>query len=139
MQVLCRLARQLGRRGQTCVNWQRWIARPFVPGPEIHPDILDPGILEREEGVRCPRALEAIEIDRRSLGNADRRAFGQNLVLGLEALPLRRRLHHAIPFEPDRAGDTALARTEVLAVGRRAFADPLIDVADIEQGDAGLA
>src|ERR1700738_3688861 len=96
-------------------------------------------MLQRQERVRGPRALEAIEVARGILRNADGGAFGQNFVLGLEALPLGRRFHHAIPFEPDRAGDAPLARTEVLAIGRGAFADPLIDVADVEQGDAWLA
>src|SRR3954471_14442894 len=100
--------------------------RPLVPGAEIHPDILHPGVLEREEGVRGARALEAVEIDRGVRADPDGGAFGQNLLLGLEAWPLRSRLHHAVPFQPDGAGDPSLARAKILAIGRRAFADPLI-------------
>src|SRR5260370_1052627 len=137
--LLSSLARQLGFRGQTFLNRQRRIARPFVPRPKIHAHILHARIFEREEGVRCPRTLEAIEIDRGILRNTDGRAFGKNFVPGLEALSLGCRLHHAIPFEPDGTRDTSLAWTRVLAIGRGAFADPLVDVADVEQCDVWLA
>src|ERR1700737_82558 len=84
MHFLCRLARgQLGFGGQPLLDRQRGVPRPFVPGAEIHPHVLYAGIFERQEGVRCPRALEAIEVDRGILRDADGCAFGENLVLGL--------------------------------------------------------
>src|ERR1700737_90041 len=105
-------------RGQAFFDRQGRIAGPFVPGAEIHPDILHAGVLERQQGVRCPRALEAIEVDRRFLADPDGGAFGEDLVARLEARAFGRRLHHAVPLEPDGAWDAALARAEILAVGR---------------------
>src|SRR3954447_5708587 len=80
-----RLGRHLRCDRQSLLDRQRRIARPFVPGAEIHPDILHAGVLERQEGVGGTRSLEAVEIDRRGGRNADGGAFRQNLVLGFEA------------------------------------------------------
>ena len=65
--------------GRPFLDRQRGIARPFVPGAEIHPHVLHAGLLEREEGVGGARALEAVEIDRRLRRDADGRAFGEDL------------------------------------------------------------
>src|SRR5262249_18337235 len=105
MHVLCRFACYLGSNRQALLDRQRRITRPLVPGTKIHPHILHARVLECEERVRGARALEAIEIDWRVLADADRCTFGQNLVLGLEARAFGGRLHHAVPFQPDRTGN----------------------------------
>ena len=61
---LRRLGGELGFRRQALLDRQRRIARPFVPGAEIHPHILHAGVLQRQERVRRARPLEAVEIDR---------------------------------------------------------------------------
>src|SRR3954470_13176532 len=53
----------LADRRQSFLDRVLHIAAPFVPGSEIHPHIGDAGVLQRQERVRRPRALEAVQID----------------------------------------------------------------------------
>jgi len=89
-----------------------------------------PAFFKRQEGVRRPRSLEAVEVDRGILRDADGRAFRENLVLGLEARPLRPSASSCgtIRARPRRGYDPCAGRNPCHR-GEELSADPLIDVA----------